>query len=174
MLPSNSLRLRFRQPELPGDLSMIYQLQSDPVAMRYIRPPDQDVEVVKNRVLEWAAYSAQNPGLGVWLLHFIDGGAFAGYCVLREAEWKHGNDLEIGYAVTPDHWGKGLATEIAKALCQYAFDRFKVDFLIAFIDPENAASQRVLEKCGFEPDELIKSSESASLRLKLMRTSFQR
>ncbi len=142
--------------------------------MRYIRTPEQDIRVVEDRVRDWADYAAQKPGLGVWMLHFIEGGDFAGYCVLREAEWREGNDLEIGYLIATEHWGKGLATEVANALCQYAFEHFDVKVLVAFIDPHNNASKRVLEKCGFEPDALVKAFDSESLRLKLMRHSFQR
>lgn len=139
--------------------------------MRFIRAPEHDFQVVAERAQAWSDYRDKNPGLGVWLIHLLDTGEFAGYCVLREIEWLAGNDLEIGYLVTSPHWGKGLATEIAKSLCQYAMEQFEARTLFAFIDPANVASKRVLEKCGFLPDIMVNSN---SLRLKLDCESFQR
>ncbi len=56
---------------------------------------------------------------------------------------------EIGYSVLSDLWNKGYATEIAEALCGYAFDRIGVQRVFARILPQNTASRSVLLKVGF-------------------------
>jgi RimJ/RimL family protein N-acetyltransferase len=59
--------------------------------------------------------------------------------------------VEIAYGVSPDHQGKGYATEAAEALVAYAFTSGKVRVLRAHTFLEANASARVLAKCGFRP-----------------------
>jgi len=133
-----------------GDLEPLFRLMSDPEIMRYIRAPDTEIEMVRNRLVTWAAYHAEHPKLGVFALESIEDGAFAGYCVARHVGFEAGKDLEVGYAIAPELAGKGLATEVAQGLSDYLFDAFPVDKLVAFTDPRNVVSQRVLEKSGFQ------------------------
>lgn len=60
--------------------------------------------------------------------------------------------VEIGYGVLPEYEGQGYTTEAVQAMTQWAFQQKDVVFVEAETDPENKASQRVLEKCGFSPD----------------------
>ena len=57
-------------------------------------------------------------------------------------------EIEIGYMLRRSAWGKGYATEATNRLLEFAFEETPLEELVAVIDPENAASQRVLEKCG--------------------------
>lgn len=60
--------------------------------------------------------------------------------------------VEIGYSVLPEHEGNGYATEAVLALTAWALGQKGVAFVEAETAPDNKASQRVLEKCGFVPD----------------------
>ena len=62
------------------------------------------------------------------------------------------HSVEVGYGVMPEHEGKGYASEALKAMTQWAFGQKDVVFVEAETAPDNAASKRVLEKCGFVPD----------------------
>jgi ribosomal-protein-alanine N-acetyltransferase len=65
-----------------------------------------------------------------------------------------GTHRELGYLLTPDRWGQGLATELARALMEWHFAHTDPSLsrdLTAFAHIENAASRRVLEKLGFMP-----------------------
>lgn len=55
-------------------------------------------------------------------------------------------EIEIGYHICRDLWGKGLATEAAQACRNYGFSQLGFDKLISLINPANAASRRVAEK----------------------------
>ena len=57
--------------------------------------------------------------------------------------------VEIAYAIVPGHQGKGYATEVAKALTEYAFRSPEVTVVCAHTLPEGVASPRVLMKAGF-------------------------
>ena len=48
------------------------------------------------------------------------------------------------------HWGKGYATEAARACLRYGFERLGFEEIPASVDPRHLASRRVLEKLGFE------------------------
>ena len=59
--------------------------------------------------------------------------------------------VEIGYGFLPEFWGKGYATEAVKAAVRWAAAQPEVKRIEAETVPDNAASQRVLEKAGFVP-----------------------
>lgn len=62
------------------------------------------------------------------------------------------HSVKIGYGVLPEHERNGYASEALQAMIQWAFGQKDVVFVEAETDPDNKASQRVLEKCGFVPD----------------------
>jgi len=64
--------------------------------------------------------------------------------------WENENAPEIGYCLGVDHWGKGFATEAARAVIDYAFEEFAIDHLLSGARVLNPASRHVLEKCGFQ------------------------
>ncbi|WP_221390383.1 GNAT family N-acetyltransferase [Dyadobacter sp. NIV53] len=60
------------------------------------------------------------------------------------------NEIEIGYRIMEEYWGRGIATAIAKDLISFARDTLNAKRVIAFVNVENAASIRVLEKAGMD------------------------
>jgi len=62
---------------------------------------------------------------------------------------KDNHRSEIGYALHPDHWGKGVMNEVLEAVINYGFKEMKLHSICANINPENIASQKILEKNGF-------------------------
>lgn len=90
-------------------------------------------------------------GYGVWVLRDKTNGRVIGRAVLRPVEVEGVRELEIGYAFYEAYWGKGLATEIAREIVRLARERLGATSFVAMTDKENAASARVLAKCGFVP-----------------------
>jgi RimJ/RimL family protein N-acetyltransferase len=90
-------------------------------------------------------------GFGQWAWRHTDG-AFAGRGGLRRYRIEGGEEVvELGYSVVADRWGRGLVTEIAQATLAYGFAELGLHRIHAFVFEGNAASGRVLEKCGFKP-----------------------
>jgi [ribosomal protein S5]-alanine N-acetyltransferase len=56
---------------------------------------------------------------------------------------------ELGYWLGETYWGRGIATEAVEAVVKYGFDHFDLNRIYACVFEQNAASMRVLEKCGF-------------------------
>ncbi len=61
-------------------------------------------------------------------------------------------EWEVGWAVHPDKWDKGYATEAARKMIDWAFDELNIHRMVAFCHADNAASVRVMEKLGMQRD----------------------
>ncbi|HMX40032.1 MAG TPA: GNAT family N-acetyltransferase [Saprospiraceae bacterium] len=143
-------RLRVR-PLKDADFPDIYALLSHEETMRYIAAPMTE-QTLHERWAKWMGYAALRPGLGTFVLEQREDAAFAGICVARQVEYDPDqSEYEIGYIFVPPLWGKGLASELVPPLCVYCFSKAPAStaYVVAFTDPGNAASQRVLGKSGF-------------------------
>ena len=86
-------------------------------------------------------------GFGLWIAdEKDDAGPMVGFCGLRHLD--HEPDVEILYGISPPHWGRGLATEVALAVLGYGFGRAGLARILGIADAANAPSRRVLEKLG--------------------------
>lgn len=88
------------------------------------------------------------PELGIFVFRERGSGVFVGRGAIRRIEIGGGEEVEVGYAVAADYWGRGLATEMARGLVAHAEEQGLAG-LVAYTEPANAASRRVLEKVGF-------------------------
>jgi RimJ/RimL family protein N-acetyltransferase len=75
-------------------------------------------------------------------------GSTVGYAGVDVFEFRGVERLEFGYRLVPEARGRGYATEATEALLDVARATFRGE-LLAFIDPQNQASRRVLDKLGF-------------------------
>lgn len=73
-------------------------------------------------------------------------GQLMGWCGLEYL--SDTGETEVGYLLSGEFWGKGYATEAAMASVQFGMNQIGLKEIIGLTDPENIASQRVLEKCG--------------------------
>jgi RimJ/RimL family protein N-acetyltransferase len=88
----------------------------------------------------------QLKGFGHWVLEARDTGEIVGRAGLfHPPEWP---DLEVGWTVAREHWGKGYATEAARASCEWAHGELGARHIISLIHASNARSIRVAEKLG--------------------------
>lgn len=86
----------------------------------------------------------------------IDGEAVGGIGVtLRQDVYAH--SAEIGYWLGETYWGRGIATEAMRAVVPYAMKRYDLLRLEAPVFAWNPASARVLEKCGFAREGVLRS-----------------
>lgn len=88
-------------------------------------------------------------GCGLWLVRERDSGQMLGQGGLQSSLVGGANEVEAAWAIVPDHWGQGLATELARAAVQVAFGELALPEIVAFALPENHASRRVMHKTGF-------------------------
>lgn len=79
-------------------------------------------------------------------------GNFIGLCGLLGKEVDGNYEIEIGYQLLPQYWGKGYAAEAARLFMDFAIEHQLIDSLISIIDVGNVKSERVAEKNGFKRD----------------------
>jgi ribosomal-protein-alanine N-acetyltransferase len=91
----------------------------------------------------WAAHE-----FGPWV-HRLDDGAAAARGGLWRTVVDGALETEVQYAVVSDLWGRGLATEVARAAVREAFDTLDLAAVVCLTQPHNAGSRRVMEKTGF-------------------------
>src|SRR3979490_1344295 len=65
-------------------------------------------------------------------------------------DWSEPDAPELGYWLGVEHWGKGFATEAARAVIDFTFEEFDIEHLISGARVGNPASRNILEKCGFQ------------------------
>ena len=87
----------------------------------------------------------------VWAIVWKENGKVIGSLGLHVDTRRQGIQAKaMGYVLSADYWGRGIATEAAKCAMQYAFAETDIDILTIFHYPQNLASKRVIEKCGFQ------------------------
>lgn len=129
-----------------SDVEEIYRMRSDPEVMRFIRVPQNRIETVN--WLKLVSSRWENERIGFCAIIGRETKNFIGWCGLWQL--KETNELEIGYAVSKENWGKGFATEAAQIFLQYAFEQLKPEKIVAVAEPENFSSRRVMEKLGMK------------------------
>jgi RimJ/RimL family protein N-acetyltransferase len=145
-------RLRLRRLCLSDEPDLL-ALDSDPEVMRYVGSPPglRSAEETAHRVSE--RIRADHGARGWWVVEGRDDGVFHGLGLLLPM--PGGGDVEVGYRLARRSWGRGIATEAASALVDYAFRVLELPRTVAVVYPENRASRRVLEKLGFVHDGLF-------------------
>jgi [ribosomal protein S5]-alanine N-acetyltransferase len=129
------------------DAVPLFAFMSQPSAMKhtYLAPS------LAQCLARLRAYEAMRPVLGFapWVVRTSDKGELVGWGGLSidpdEPVWG----LEVSYALAPNAWGKGYATELVQHALAQAFGVLNAPEVHAYARPENAASIRVLHKCGF-------------------------
>ena len=144
-------RMRLR-PFTHDDVDDLLGIFQDPEAMRYY-PGVKD----RDEARAWIQRSldAYPEGMGLLAAVLSETGAFVGQCGLVYQEVHGRRETEVGYLFLRSIWGRGLATEAARACVAYGFDELARSHIIALIDPANGASRRVAEKVGLSPRESI-------------------
>lgn len=130
-----------------ADLDGLAAMYSDAETMRYIahRPLTRDQSRV---ALDRMRDRVSERGYGLMTTVLRDTGEFVGRCGFHVWSIELQDEIEIGWAIRRDLWGRGYATEAGAALREHGFDVLGRERLISVIDPENVASIRVAEKLG--------------------------
>ncbi len=142
------------RPEQPSDADVIHAMNSDPLVMRYTlegRAWSCRVEEFRRTFRAALARNAEKPW-GPAAVIVKDSGDYIGLCWLVPSDFPPGRPagrFELGYRYKAAAWGKGFATEAAKAIVQFGFDVMHLDRIAASVHPDNIASIHVLEKLGF-------------------------
>ncbi|HET6939169.1 MAG TPA: GNAT family N-acetyltransferase [Nocardioides sp.] len=158
-------RLRL-EPLRPEHAELLAELDADPDVLEHI------LGRALTREESLAAFplrldaEADERGLGLWV--GFEGHDFVGWwCLLRDAD---PTTAELGYRLPRAAWGRGLATEGAKAMLDHAFEVVGLDSVWAETRTTNLASRNVLTKCGLG---LVGEVRPTVLRFECTRTGWR-
>lgn len=137
------------------DVNEVFELRSNPETMKFIPRPLvknneealEHIAMIEEKIetnigINWGITLKGNPKL----LGII------GYYRMQPENYRS----EIGYILLPEFHGKGIITEAVNTLIKYGFNDLKLHSIEAVIDPENYASEKVLQKCGFVKEAHLK------------------
>jgi ribosomal-protein-alanine N-acetyltransferase len=131
-----------------GDLADIRRMHRDPRVMATLgglRSDEETARYLRDNLDHWDRY-----GYGIWALRDRTDGRFVSRAGLRNTHVGGEDEVELAYALVADYWNKGLATEMARAIPEVAFEDLGLTDVVCFTLPTNGASRRVMEKAGFE------------------------
>jgi RimJ/RimL family protein N-acetyltransferase len=135
------------RPYTEVDQENFFQLNGDAEVMRFIRPI-KTKEECEQFLLQVIAAAIATPLYGRWAVHTKATGEFIGSFAVIPVE--NADQMQMGYALLPQHWGKGYATELTRAGLEYVFSKTPLEVIYGYAEVPNIASQKVLLKCGFK------------------------
>jgi RimJ/RimL family protein N-acetyltransferase len=139
-------RLAIRQFS-EDDVDNLFNLDSDPEVMRYLGRPASR-EVLRDEIIPFHLGVYQRfDRLGTWAAESASNGEFLGWFHFRAEDGDIAN-IDLGYRLRRAAWNKGYATEGSAALINMGFTDLGVHRVFAHTMTANAASRRVMEKCG--------------------------
>jgi RimJ/RimL family protein N-acetyltransferase len=133
-----------------ADLERLVDLHGDPRVARFLSvegrpwPRERSVGAFAHFRRQW-----QDNGFGPWAAIDKHTGGWLGQIGLNERPgWPGPHKVEVGWELHPSVWGQGLATEGGRAALRYGFEVVGLERIISAARADNAASRRVMEKCG--------------------------
>ena len=130
-----------------------FQMNSHPDVMHYF-PSTLDKQQSDHFLAQLKAKFEQQGGWGLWAVELKSSGAFIGFIGLNipAANLPMSPCVEISWRLLPIYWGKGYATEGAKAVIELAFNQLNIDELVAFTAVPNRPSEAVMKRLGMVKD----------------------
>lgn len=132
-----------------ADAAKLFEICSDADVMQFLGTgkPYETIDEARE-FLHWAKNYQKENHFCSWAILLKENLEIVGSCGFAR---PHGTEeIELGYLLAKKFWRLGLATEAASACLRYGFEHLKFTEAIALTDLENVASQKVLEKIGFE------------------------
>jgi RimJ/RimL family protein N-acetyltransferase len=158
-------RLIIREHVL-SDTPFFFTLNSNYNVVKYTGDSSFKTIEEAEKIVQYVINQYKENGYGRWLVTEKETGNPIGWCGLKfHTDTK---ETDIGYRLLENAWGKGYATESAKACIDYGFNHFNLNRIIGDAMKENTASINVFKKLGmtYLKDSLLDNIESVVYELK--------
>jgi len=134
---------------LPTDDKGMFELDSNKVVHEFLgNKPLNNIEQSR-KIIEFIRQQYFDNGIGRWAIIEKETDNFMGWTglkLIKDEINHHSNFYDLGYRLIPKFWGKGFATESAKASLNYGFENLKLNEIYGMCHINNIASRKVLEK----------------------------
>ena len=147
------------------DAPFILTLLNDPSFLRYIGDKNvRNLDDARNYILTGPVASYEKHGFGLYLVELRESQTPIGLCGIIRREELPAPD--IGFALLPEFWNKGLAFEAATAVLNYARDELTLRRILAITSLDNEASIDLLQRLGLSFNRIMRlSAEREQVRL---------
>ncbi|MDP2361116.1 MAG: GNAT family N-acetyltransferase [bacterium] len=146
VLPLRTGRLVL-EPLRTEDVDELAPILADPAVVRHLPGPPRSREQTAKTIAHFVAHQ-ERLGFSAWALRMREDGRLAGWCGLAELDGT--GEVELLYCLGTHAWGRGIASEAARACLACARDQLGLPRLAAVVAPDNQASRRVLATCGLD------------------------
>lgn len=127
------------------------RMEGDARVHTYLGNKPASSEEDATRIITSITDQYKKNGIGRWAVIWRRNGDFAGWAGLKyEEQLRELPYYDLGYRLHPDYWGLGIASECALEALKYGFETLGLETINAAAHPDNAASNRVLEKSGMD------------------------
>jgi RimJ/RimL family protein N-acetyltransferase len=149
LIETERLLLRHWRKE---DREAFYRLNTDTRVMQFM--PACLTRAESDQLFQRISEHFRKHNFGLYAAESREGESFIGYLGLAVPSFEaHFTPcVEIGWRLSVAHWGRGLATEGARAVVKHGFGELRLDEIVSFTVPENLRSRRVMEKIGMTHD----------------------
>ena len=149
-------RLILREIDM-GDVDALFDIRSDERVMRYIgrskaKEKSDSIELIERIIRDLK----ENTSIS-WAITLKDDPKLIGTIGYYRIKLEHHRG-EVGYALHPDHWGKGIMCEALNAVTEVGFQQFGFHSIEGVTEPRNHSSNRLLQRCGFIREGLFKEN----------------
>ncbi len=142
-----------------ADWQAVLAYQRDPRYLRYYPWTERSAEDAHEFVSRFIVQQQIEPRTKFQLAVTLkSGGELIGNCGIRK-DATESRSADIGYELSPTHWGRGYATEAARAIVDFGFTQLGVHRIWATCIAENTASAHVLEKLGMRLEGRLRENE---------------
>ncbi|MFC3417923.1 GNAT family N-acetyltransferase [Salinicoccus hispanicus] len=155
VLETDRLILRQVTPEDAG--SLLKYLCSKDVTKHMGLEPFKTIDDALDEISWYQSILEKNTGIR-WGITLKGQREVIGSCGFLNMASKH-HRAEIGFELSKDYWGQGIAGEALKAVSEYGFERMDLQRIEALIEPLNISSQKLTERHGFVREGLLRSYE---------------
>lgn len=139
------------------DLDHVFSGLSHPDVTKYYGVRFESLEATREQ-MSWFAH-LEKDGTGIWFaICLAENGQFIGAGGFNNLSKQH-RKAEVGLWLLPDYWGKGYMQEAMPAICDYGFSQLNLHRIEGFVETENTASKRALDKLGFTHEGTMKDCE---------------
>ncbi len=141
-----SLRRLHAERLIEAHLPVLRRLHGNAQVMAMLGGVRSEAETaawLERNLAHWAEH-----GFGIWILRDPATGRVAGRAGLRHVQVKGLTEVELCYALLPEFWGRGLATDAARACVTIGREWLGLASVVALTRPDNVASLRVLRKAA--------------------------
>ena len=135
-----------------ADRAPFAALNADPEVMEHF--PSTLSRDASDRLVDAIAEGWARNGFGLWALERLEDGAFLGFTGLSRPSFDAPfmPAVEVGWRLAQAAWGRGYATEAARAALAFGFDAAGLDQIVSFTVPANVRSRAVMERIGMTHD----------------------